>query len=442
MGWGITRRRLLTLGVAGAVAAVGGWQLLGVLKNAARPQTRSYWFERVSEFASNDDVVELKFVDEFDRPVDFNALLVWEPDGVVEEVAVKDGVLRLDKRRVKRQAESWVEEQLRRDNPTSTEHALFTILPTAPAEPLFYTDVIERPALRSRVYRVRGAARRSTGHRFATCPEAKVFYISDVNLTDPDYVPAVALKDSSSKAFGEDIWFGYKVDGSALKLNAYGALSLKWGTELRITGEYSWGTGNLISQGSGGYAPADGQSAAVMFYSSIWRVIGYDVYDIYTCNVVDTRASLYMLNLAFENGNIALRSVGYIPKMPTSISPAETRTYTGIDGKLGDYNTLWYLEIMKNEPLLDVGGTLGVGLPVGDLIANKVPSTVASLIKKLYAGFNFQAYGAVANYIAKVSTDAAPGAKYALRVYRAAFVHYLKDYVFKPLVTIAEVVDA
>ncbi|MCI4446733.1 MAG: hypothetical protein JHC20_02300 [Pyrobaculum sp.] len=89
--------------------------------------------------------------------------------------------------------------------------------------------------------------RRSAGTFFAACPEAKVVYDSYVDITN--WVPAVGLIDQSSGAFGDsDVAFSYVVDGSALKLNAHGAVSLGYGTSARISGTYSWSTGTLRKQ--------------------------------------------------------------------------------------------------------------------------------------------------------------------------------------------------
>jgi hypothetical protein len=62
-------------------------------------------------------------------------------------------------------------------------------------------------------------------------------------------VPAVGLIDQSSNAFGDgDVTFSYVVDGSALTLNAHGAVSFGYGTSARISGTYSWSMGTLRKQ--------------------------------------------------------------------------------------------------------------------------------------------------------------------------------------------------
>ncbi|MGC9052203.1 MAG: hypothetical protein ACP5J3_14890, partial [Pyrobaculum sp.] len=77
-----------------------------------------------------DDVV-LEFVDENDSPVDFSAFLIWEPTGDVEEVAIKNGRLKLPKRRLVEQADLWRDKLKRADQPTLTENTLFVISPVS-----------------------------------------------------------------------------------------------------------------------------------------------------------------------------------------------------------------------------------------------------------------------------------------------------------------------
>ncbi len=81
-------------------------------------------------------------------------------------------------------------------------------------------------------------SRRAAGTSFAACPETKVVYDSYVDITN--WVPAVGLIDQSSNAFKDsDVTFGYVVDGSALTLNAHGAVSFGYGTSARISSTYS-----------------------------------------------------------------------------------------------------------------------------------------------------------------------------------------------------------
>lgn|GEM_PF-5471858 len=47
-------------------------------------------------------------------------------------------------------------------------------------------------------------------------------------------VSAVALIDESSRAFGEYIHFTCDVDGAVFTLGAHGAVSIGWGSEVRI----------------------------------------------------------------------------------------------------------------------------------------------------------------------------------------------------------------
>lgn len=443
----IGRRDLLKI-VAGATLAASAASFLlhtdRFLLHSPRGQPGGFWFEKISEEPSADDVI-LEFVDEEGSPLDFSAFLIWEPTGEAEEVAVKNGKLKIPKRRLVDQANAWRGELKGRGQPTLTENALLAIVPTSlPAEFLPYTAVVETPRLINRRYKLHGVRRskKTNSLKFAACPEAKMLYISDADLRN--YVPAVALKDASSKAFGEDVYYGYKVDGSVVKFSVYGVLSLGYGTSLRITSDYTWSTGDLKISGGAGYIPKnDGESAAVMFYSTIWRYLVYEVYDINTCTAVDQRAGFYMLNLAFENGSFALRGVSNPP--PTTfeeVTVADTKTYSGRDGKLGDSNALQYIDIMNNEPLLDVslnirlGGGWGIGA-----VLNYLGLPFSWLIKRAHAGFTFQLYGGAANYVAIIRTDANPNASYSLQIMRASYTHYLKDYVFKPLRTAAVIVD-
>jgi len=446
----VTRRKFLTWGILGLTAAVGGglaWKLLGEGGKAAESspvRERSAWFEALAEEPSDDKVV-LEFVDEADNPVDFTAFLLWEPDGEVDEVAIRGGRLELDKKQVKEQVDRWKDWLKERDQPLETENTLFTILPISlTAEFLPYTDIVAKPKLKNKKYKVRGQQKKKQDRssHFATCPEAKVVYVSDINLSN--YVPAVALRDTSSKAFGEYIDFSYIVNGSALKFNVYGGLSLGFGTQMRITGEQSWSTGNLNIEGGRTYIfKGLDESAAIMFYSTIWRYIVYDVYDLNTCGVVDERADLYLLNLGFENGSIALRSVGNLPaEIFSSTQISESRYLQGIDGKGGDANMLRWVDMLVNEPLIDVSGSIHVGgWPVGGII-NKLGYPYSELIKRLHVGFGFQVYGGKANYVSTVVTDANASASYILGIHRASYTHYLKDYVFRPLNIMGTLLDS
>jgi hypothetical protein len=98
------------------------------------------------------------------------------------------------------------------------------------------------------------------------------------------------------------------------------------------------------------------------------------------------------------------------------------------------------IQFLENEPLLDVGGRIGIGLPVGSYL-KQVLGPYASLVEKLYVALNFQVYGGVALYSASVATGAPPGVRYGAYIHRAQLIHYLKDYAFKPLNTIVRLTD-
>ena len=446
----VGRRRFLKIlgGSALALSAGGLLAYEGLLRSAGGQKAEippgGFWFEKLLEEPSGDDVV-LEFVDEEGGPLDFSAFLIWEPTGEVEEVAVKNGKLKIPRRRLVEQANAWRDKLKGKDQPTLTENALFVISPKSlSTEFLPYATVVETPRLVNKRYKLHGVRRskKTSSLKLAACPEAKMLYISDVDLKN--YVPVVALKDESSKAFGEGIYYGYKVDGSAVKFSVHGVLSLGYGTSLRITSDYTYSTGNLNIIGGLLYTIySDGESAAVMFYSTIWRYLVYEVYDVSTCTVVDQRAGFYMLNLAFENGGFALRGVSNPP--PTTfeeVTVADTKTYSGKDGKFGDSNTLQYIDIMDDEPLLDAGLNirLGGGWGIG-LVLNYLGLPFSWLIKRAHAGITFQLYGGTANYVAVIGTDASPNTRYSLQILRASYTHYLKDYAFKPLRTAARLTD-
>ena len=91
------------------------------------------------------------------------------------------------------------------------------------------------------------------------------------------------------------------------------------------------------------------------------------------------------------------------------------------------------IDMLVNEPLIDVSGSIHVGgWPVGGII-NKLGYPYSELIKRLHVGFGFQVYGGKANYVSTVVTDANAGVSYILGIHRASYTHYLKDYVFRPL---------
>lgn len=431
----ITRRALLGLGAfLGLSAAL--YPLLRETEPSPHWTGGGVWFEKVEEEAGGDEV-ELRFVDELGKPAEFSALLVWEPTGEVEEVRIRGG-LRIPRRELLRRVDQWKDERRRRDQPPVTENTLLTILPVSlPGEALHYTALLERPKLVNKTYAIRGAASRRgrSGQASATCPEGRVVYVSDVNIRE--WIPAVALIDESSKAFGEYIRFSYYVDGAVFKINAHGAVSIGWGAEVRIGGEPSWSTGTLQKQESAGYDLGDGQSASVVFYNTIYRAIFYEVYNQY-CYLVDTRNATYPIDMDTTQ---MVKAINYVPSGVLDTAEVfEVRPYVGIDGERGQVNELDYLEYLENQPLLEVGGQIGIGIPVGAFLS-RVLGGFAELVRRIHGAFNFQIYGGRALYLSIVDTDAPPGVSYGLYIHRSRFTHYLKDYAFKPFNTVVKVVD-
>lgn len=102
----LTRRKLLATGTALVASAALG----GLIASTAFSRERGagptgvMWFSRQGEWDGGDDVV-LEFVDELGNPVDFNALLLWEPTGDVEEVSVRNGKLKLGRGVLKKQVD-------------------------------------------------------------------------------------------------------------------------------------------------------------------------------------------------------------------------------------------------------------------------------------------------------------------------------------------------
>lgn len=96
---------------------------------------------------------------------------------------------------------------------------------------------------------------------------------------------------------------------------------------------------------------------------------------------------------------------------------------------------------------------MGADAPTpGAADANKMPSSKhhkdstgkevsVRLVEKLYVALNFEVYGGVALYSASVATDAPPWVRYGAYIHLAQLIHYLKDYVFKPLNTIVRLTD-
>jgi len=65
----------------------------------------------------------------------------------------------------------------------------------------------------------------------------------------------------------------------------------------------------------------------------------------------------------------------------------------------------------------------------------------SELVRRVHGAFNFQIYGGRTLYHRIVTTDASCGVSYGLYIHQSRFTHYLKDYAFKPLNTVAKVVD-
>ncbi|MEM1890058.1 MAG: hypothetical protein QXN04_07945 [Pyrobaculum sp.] len=440
----ISRRRLLAGGLSAAVlTALGGLYLWRNLIQSTGGEYLPYskWLEETHSEFSNGDVV-LEFVDEQNRPLNFDVFIVWEPGGEVEEASVRGGRLVLPRRKLEERVAMWVEEHRRADTPPQVETSLFVIFPISlQAQGVPYTAVAASPRYLNRRYVVRGLQRRDV-KSFSRCPEGRVLYVSDANLKE--YVPAVAAFDRSSRAFIECMDSSYHVYGSALRFRAYGGTSLGRGTSFRIWNSPTWSTGDLKSWGGAGRIPRGlDEDVAVMFYNTVWRYIVYEVYDIYTCTPIDTRADLYLLNIAFESGRIALRTTDRPPRVVLDNSVVSERIdYQGVDGKLGEGNMLRYVDIMMSEPLIEASSNirLGGGWNVGSIL-HFLGYPLSQFLRGLYIGFSFEVFGGVANYVSTINTDADVGVKYRLEVRRAEYVHYLKDYVFRPLSVAATLVD-
>ncbi|AFA39594.1 hypothetical protein Pogu_1567 [Pyrobaculum oguniense TE7] len=444
----VGRRRFLKIlgGSALALSAGGLLAYEGLLRGAGGQKAEippgGFWFEKLLEEPSNDDVI-LEFVDEEEEPLDFSAFLIWEPTGEVEEVAVKNGKLKIPKKRLKEQAERWADKLKSEDQPTLTENPLFTLLPISlPGDLAPYVAVPGSPRFANRRYKLHGARHKgkSTAPRFAGCSEGKLLYSSDQDIRE--LIPAVAFRDSSSRAFGEYIDFSYHVRSSALKITLYGAVATNFGASVRITKEYSWSTGDLSQDGGVSYSlTRDGQNAAALFYSQKWRFVVYELYDPSTCLIMDEVFAIYPTQVAFDaNQRIALRVTEQLP--PTAFDetqPAETRSYQGIDGRGGYNNMFRYSEILIHEPFIDVDVAIG-GLPIGKAL-RLLGTLFSDKVGHVHAAFNFQIYVGVANYVATVATDADKGAGYRLRLYRARYKHMVGDYEFYPLRISAETAD-
>jgi hypothetical protein len=332
------------------------------------------------------DEVELRFVDELDRPVEFNAFLIWEPEGEVEDVYIP-GRLKIPKRRLLQRVDAW-RDRLRGQQPV-TENTLLTILPTSlKTGGLHYTTPLWRPTLTNKTYRVKGDLRRRSLRRaFTSCPEARVVYVSDVNIRE--WIPMVALADASGKAFGEGIKFMYYLDGADLKLEAYGIVSINWGAEAKIHDTYSWSSGQLKKTESKMYLPYDNQGGAVVLYDTVWREILYEVYDQY-CHVVDKKVGYYLINV--DTGSF-LKAIDYVPSRYLDDEVAEVREYTGIDGLRVDANVFDYTEVFRQNPLIDASVQFGIPLKVGPARAPFLPPPFDSIARDLHASLCFTLFG-------------------------------------------------
>jgi hypothetical protein len=435
----ITRRGLIGLGLSlGAVATLypflrWGYEITQPLRHAA---PRGVWFEKIGE-APSDGEVELRFVDEAGNPAEFSALLFWEPTGEAEEIYIR-GRLRLPKRELAHRVDKWKEFLSGRGEPPKTENTLLTILPiSTPGEALPYTVLLENPRFTNRTYVVRGRQkRRAAGTSFTACPDFKLVSDSYVDITN--WVPAVGLIDQSSKAFGDaDVTFHYNVDGVALRLNAYGVVSLQYGTSARISSIYSWSTGTLWKQEGRKFTiTSDDQSASIVFYNTILRVSVIEEYE--GCLIKEVKIAVNPIHIETTQ---TLNALDYVPAGALDAAePVQYLGFLGKDGRGRDGNLISLIQFLENEPLLDVGGRVGIGLPVGSYL-KRVLGPYASVAEKLYVALNFQVYGGVALYSASVATDAPPWVRYGAYIHRAQLIHYLKDYAFKPLNTIVRLTD-
>lgn len=440
----ITRRKLIAGGISAMIlASLGGLYLRQLYEQTAQDGRRelSRWFELSSTELASGDVV-LYFVDENDEPLNFTAFMIWEPTGEVEEVFIRNGRLVVPRRKIQEAIDTWSDRHRSTGTPRQVENSLFIIAPVSlHTESLPYTTVIDRPRIENRRYVLKNAPRRrDEGKRFSRCPEGRVVYVSTANLRE--YVPAVATFDRSSRGFIEYVDFSYHVMGSALRLQAFGTTSLGYGTDFRIWSGPTWSTGDLQSQGGAGRIPRGlDESAAVLFYNTVWRYIVYEVYDINACMRIDERTDVYLMDVEFEYDRIALRTTDRPPSVltePTEVS--ETRSYRGVDGKHGNFNMLRYVDLMFHEPLVDLQIRLGGAWPVGRLLGLlNLPRN--ENVRNLHTAFSFSVYSGIANYVSTINTDANAGVDYRLEIRRARVPHRYKDYVFRPLTTVATLVD-
>jgi hypothetical protein len=173
-----------------------------------------------------------------------------------------------------------------------------------------------------------------------------------------------------------------------------------------------------------------------VFYNIRLRVSVIEVYT--NCLVSDVRAVQNPIHIETTETLNVLNHV--LAGALDAAEPVQYLSFLGDDGRGGGGNAIWFLEFLINEPLLDVGGRIGIGLPVGSYV-KRVLGPYASVAEKVYVALNFQVYGGVPLYSAHVSTDAPPGVRYGAYIHRAQLTHYLKDYAFKPINTIVRLTD-
>jgi hypothetical protein len=181
---------------------------------------------------------------------------------------------------------------------------------------------------------------------------------------------------------------------------------------------------------------SDGQSASIVFYNTSLRVSVIEVYE--GCLIKDMWLAVNPIRIETTQ---MLDALNHVPAGALDAAePVQYLSFLGEDGRGGKTNVIWFLEFLINEPLLDIGGKVGIGLPVGSYVKRAL-GPYASVAEKVYVALNFQVCGGVPLYSAHVSTDAPPGVRYGAYIHRAQLIHYLKDYAFKPLNTIVRLTD-
>jgi hypothetical protein len=178
------------------------------------------------------------------------------------------------------------------------------------------------------------------------------------------------------------VTFHYIVDGVALTLNAHGAVSFGYGTSARISGTYSWSTGTLRRQEGRKFTiTSDDQSASIVFYNIRLRVSVIEVYT--NCLVSDVRAVQNPIHIETTE---TLNVLNHVPAGALDAAePVQYLSFLGDDGRGGGGYAIWFLEFLINEPLLDVGGRIGIGLPVGSYV-KRVLGPYASVAEKSICG--------------------------------------------------------